>query len=249
MKILFTGPTLYGAVRDGRIAEAPEILCRPPARQGDVFAAVEAGATVIGLVDGRYDDVAAPWHKEILYALEQGCRMFGAGSLGALRAAECAAFGMVGIGRIFQRYLAGELVDDSDVAQIHGPEELDHLPLSEPRVNIEATLDALLADGRLAAELHARLMDAALRIFFAELSWPRIADAAGLDPDGRAALLALLTEARIDRKRLDALELVAEMHRLPDRRSETPAAWRMAQPHRWRMFVAGARAARGTPEG
>ena len=64
---------------------------------------------MIGLVDGRYEDIAAVWHKEILYAIEQGALVFGAASMGALRAAECADFGMIGVGAVFERYRSGEL--------------------------------------------------------------------------------------------------------------------------------------------
>ena len=88
MKVLFAGPTLYGTVVPGRRVAGTDIVCLPPAQQGDIARAVLQGATVIGLVDGRYEDVAAPWHKEILFAIDQGVRMLGAASKGALRAAE-----------------------------------------------------------------------------------------------------------------------------------------------------------------
>ncbi|MEJ0097006.1 MAG: TfuA-like protein [Bauldia sp.] len=50
--------------------------------------AVLAGASVIGLVDGVFENVASVWHKEILYALSEGVQVFGAASMGALRAAD-----------------------------------------------------------------------------------------------------------------------------------------------------------------
>ena len=147
MKALFAGPSLYGDIVAGRIAAAPDVVCRGPAAQGDVAAAVLDGATAIGLVDGRYEDVAAPWHKEILFALSEGVAVYGGGSLGALRAAECAHFGMIGVGEIFARYMSGDLVDDSAVAQLHAPAELDYLPLTEALVNVEATIRRLAARG------------------------------------------------------------------------------------------------------
>jgi hypothetical protein len=245
MKILFSGPTLHGLVRDGRIETAPDLVCRPPARQGDIFAAVEDGATVIGLVDGRFDDVAAPWHKEILHALSLGCTVLGAGSLGALRAAECAAFGMIGIGRVYESYASGARFDDSDVAQVHGPDEMEHLPLSEPRVNVEATLDALRDAGALDAATHARLTAAARRIHFADLSMGAVAEAASDDPAEVRRIAELLVAARVDQKRRDALELVAAMADLPARRGATPADWTLALPHRWLQFVARARGVTG----
>jgi hypothetical protein len=126
MKILFAGPSLYrtdwsaGRVRDG-------VDCRGPAAQGDIARAVVEGAAAIGLVDGRYEDIAAVWHKEILYAIEQGVPVFGAASMGALRAAECADFGMIGLGAVYERYRSGGLADDAAVAQLHAPAELGYL--------------------------------------------------------------------------------------------------------------------------
>jgi len=52
------------------------------------------------------------------YALSLGLPVAGGCQpWGALRAAECAAFGMTGIGAIFRRYAAGEIIDDAEVAQ------------------------------------------------------------------------------------------------------------------------------------
>ena len=114
--------------------------------------AVLDGATSIGLVDGRYEDQAAPWHKEILWAIQNGVTVLGGASLGALRAVECAPFGMIGVGEVFRRYASGELIDDSDIAQLHGPAELGSMPLTEAFVNIEATIRRAQSRGRLAAQ-------------------------------------------------------------------------------------------------
>ena len=68
------------------------------------------------------------WHKEILWAMAQGIHVFGAASIGALRAAELDAFGMRGIGRIYEAFRDGVLEDDDEVAVLHGPEELGYPP-------------------------------------------------------------------------------------------------------------------------
>jgi hypothetical protein len=102
------------------------------------------GRRVIGLVDGHYEQVASVWHKEILYALSMGVHVFGAASMGALRAAECEAYGMVPVGEIAGRYCRGELYDDDAVALLNGPAELAYAPLTEPLVEVEATLARLL---------------------------------------------------------------------------------------------------------
>ncbi|OXM75052.1 hypothetical protein CF166_00135 [Amycolatopsis sp. KNN50.9b] len=96
---VFVGPTL-GAGEAERVAG---LTALPPASAGDVYRAVEAGYRTLLLIDGYFHQVPSVQHKEILYALHQGLAVFGCSSMGALRAAELADFGMVGIGRVFRR--------------------------------------------------------------------------------------------------------------------------------------------------
>ena len=137
--VVFAGPSLAGTA-------APEgVTLAPPAAAGDLYRAARAGARVIGLVDGVFEDRPTVWHKEILWALDRGARVLGAASVGALRAAECAAFGMEGIGRVFAAVRDGAIEDDSDLAVIHAPGALGWHPLTEARVNVRATLAAATA--------------------------------------------------------------------------------------------------------
>lgn len=137
--IVFLGPSLP-------LAEALRILpdadFRPPARQADLASVLAARPTAIALVDGEFHQARSVWHKEILLALEQGIPVFGASSMGALRAAELEAFGMAGIGSVFSAFASGELTDDDEVALIYHAEDGVYTALSEPMVNIRATLAA-----------------------------------------------------------------------------------------------------------
>lgn len=216
MKILFAGPSLPDAAalrQDG-------IAARPPAAHGDVLAAVRAGATAIGLVDGNFEHVAPVWHKEILHALEAGVTVFGAASMGALRAAECDGFGMIGIGRIYEDYAAGRRVDDADVALLHGPAELGYPALSLPMVNVDATLDRLAASRRLGDQDIARLREAARALFYKDRTWPAILDRTGSGGDNRRQLLQLFHAEAVNQKRQDALAL---LRALTDFRPQGPA--------------------------
>jgi hypothetical protein len=237
MKILFVGPTLHGEVANGRLKGAPDFQCRGPAAQGDIAKAVLEGASAIGLVDGRYEDVAAPWHKEILFALSHGVHMLGGGSLGALRAAECAAFGMTGVGAIFERYVSGEMVDDSDVAQLHAPAEMDYLPLTEALVNVEETFCALVASGLLGQKTSANLRGVARGIFFKALTFETVFERAALPAGEAARLLELAQRLRVDLKRQDAHLLVARMKELAAQRSLEGVAWVMSEPLVWRRYI------------
>ena len=236
MKVLFAGPSLCGTSwnRSGDFAGLDR---RGPAGQGDIARAVIEGATAIGLIDGRYEDVAAVWHKEILFALEQGVEVFGAASMGALRAAECADFGMIGVGMVFDRYRSGELADDAAVAQLHAPAELDHAPLTEALVNVEATIAHFLKL-RAISEAEAERLDCSARaLFFKERTYRSILAHAGLSEGRRGVELAgLIKRCRVDVKRQDALALLAYLEYLqPARRA--PPEWRLQSTATWNLTL------------
>ena len=201
MRILFAGPSLHGVEPnfDG-------ITLRPPARQGDIARAVLEGAGAIGLIDGYFDAVAAPWHKEILFALSRGVAMLGSSSMGALRAAECAAFGMRPIGVIANDYHSGALDDDAAVAISHGPEELGYPPVSEPLVDVRPTLQRLRTLQIISEAEHVRLWDRACATYFKDRSVDALFPA-----EERPELLAAYLQHRVNQKAEDALVLVAEL--------------------------------------
>nr|WP_284739421.1 TfuA-like protein [Rhizobium sp. CG5] len=210
----------------------PDLEIRPPACQGDVMRAVADGATVIGLIDAQFEYVTPVWHKELLFALSNNIQVFGAASMGALRAAECAPFGMIGIGRIFEDFISGRRVDDADVALSHGPAELNYLALSVPIVSVDSTLEQVCELRLLSAQRCSEIAAAARSVFFKDRSWKRIAQAAGLD---WAALRPIIEQAWVDQKRLDALELLGRLN------GQTAAtalqrAWRFNATPLWRKL-------------
>lgn len=238
MKILFAGPSLSGSAAPA----AQRMLARRggdlrlfgPARQGDIAWAVLAGATAIGLVDGLFEQVAAVWHKDILFALSEGVQVLGGASMGALRAAECHPFGMIGVGEIFRRYAGGELEDDDAVAQLHAPAELGYRPITEALVNVEATFAALGGAGAITAEENHRLLDVARGAFFKERTYPEIIRRAALSPAERAAEVAGMVEShRVDQKARDTLALVDALLALPSARRAAPAGWTFQATRTW----------------
>jgi hypothetical protein len=205
MKVLFAGPSLYGHAPD-----LSDIVVRGPAAQGDIAQAVRHGSTAIGLVDGNFDSVAAPWHKEILFALSRGVAVLGSSSMGALRAAECVSFGMTPIGQIAEAYCSGALDDDAAVALSHGPMELGYPPLTEPLVDVEPTLARLRQLGLLSKVEQGQVWRAACGLYFKDRS----------DRAMFARLpgkLAAYRQHRVNRKAEDALLLVAELRKYPAR--------------------------------
>ncbi len=180
---------------------------RPPVRHGDVWRALAEKPRAMVIIDGVFEQIPAVWHKEILEALAEGVHVFGAASMGALRAAELHPFGMRGVGRIFEAFRDGVWLDDDEVALMHGPAEAGYPNLSVPMANVRATLAAAEAEGVIDGAAHAALLAAAKRLFHADRTWARIEAAAADAPAAaRAAFAAWLPEGKVDRKRMDALE-------------------------------------------
>src|SRR5438034_1893547 len=136
---VFTGPTLPPQHAQGIL----EAIYLPPVSQGDVDRIARTKPQAIAIVDGYFHQVPAVWHKEILWALSQGIRVFGSASMGALRAAELESFGMEGVGWVFEEFRSGRLEDDDEVACLHSAVEVNGVLLtaSEPMVNIRRTLE------------------------------------------------------------------------------------------------------------
>lgn len=208
--IVFLGPTLpLSAARHVLDADF-----RPPVAQGDVLRAVMERPAAIAIIDGYFANMPSVWHKEILYALSQGIPVLGAASMGALRAAELAAFGMQGIGAIFQAYMDGRLEDDDEVAVTHGPAELGYPLLSEAMVNIRRTLSDAMAAGALTPHDRLHLQRIAKELPYGDRSYDHLLHVAvedGLDASEMARFRAWLVGGRADQKREDALELLAHL--------------------------------------
>lgn len=207
---VFLGPTLSPA----QARETLDAVYLPPVTQGDVHRATLRRPSMIGIVDGYFDRVPAVWHKEILWALDQGIPVLGAASMGALRAAELDAFGMEGVGRVYEAFRDGELEDDDEVAVAHGLAEDGHRALSEAMVNIRATLAEAVDAGIVGGDTHDMVVDAAKSLYYADRTYrAAIATAAeaGADRDELARLQVWVADAAVDRKRRDAEALLGVM--------------------------------------
>jgi hypothetical protein len=206
--VIFAGPSLPPRLRPSD----PSLCWRPPVRQGELYEAALEGPAIIGVVDGYFEVVPTVWHKEILWAMSQGIHVCGAASIGALRAAELAPFGMNGIGRIYEAFRDSILEDDDEVAVLHGPEELGYPAVTEAMVDIRATLAAAEQNGVITPSLAAGLIAIAKSIFYKQRTYPAILQAAAehnLPQGALQDLAAWLPTGKVDQKIRDALALVS----------------------------------------
>lgn len=233
---VFLGPTLSRA--EAR-AVWDEPLYLPPVRQGDLYAVARRRPAAIGIVDGYFEGVPSVWHKEILWAMAQGIHVYGASSMGALRAAELAAFGMRGVGEVYASLARGDWEDDDEVAILHGPAELGYPALSDAMVDIRATVERARVDGVVDTSLAERFVARAKARPYAGRSYASLLRDLADDADVEAAALESfrrwLPDGRVSRKARDAVQLLeslresAEELAVPlrvDYRFERTEAWR-----------------------
>ncbi len=204
--VVFLGPSLtWEEAR--RILSDAEYL--PPAARGDIIRAAEAGANAIALIDGVFYQQAAVSHREILKAMDIGAKVFGGSSMGALRASELDVYGMVGIGTIYEWYKSGKIRSDDEVALAFHPENLR--PISEPLVNVRATLEKARSSGHITQEELEIILVAAKEVPFQLRNYARILQRAvrgGLCSLRAGEILELLKKVRTDLKKEDAIKVL-----------------------------------------
>lgn len=225
---VFLGPTLP-------VAEARKILDAdylPPVELGDVWRITQERPSAIGIVDGYFHRVPAVWHKEILHAMAAGIPVYGAASMGALRAAELVRHGMIPVGAIARDYIEGRLANDDEVAVVHAPDEYGYAPLCEPLVNIRATLTAAIEQSVIPPPVAQELLAVAAALHYADRAWPAILRTTA--PTTHDIMKAWLPTGRVDQKKRDALAMLTQMRDAPRAPPQKP----FAETVLWREFVA-----------
>jgi len=203
--IIVSGPSLPQAARP----QASGLEWLPPAKAGDLVELLADPPERLCLIDGLFETCAAPWHKELLLLMAAGTIVFGASSMGALRAAELDRHGMIGVGSIYRAYRDGRLTGDDEVALIHATAQLDWAPLTVPLVEVRATLAAALRSALIDRHMARAMREIASAIHFSDRDWPLLRKnwvAAGCCPPDTAGAVQ---DRHVPLKRLDALACLA----------------------------------------
>jgi TfuA protein len=140
--VVFTGPSL--SPRRAR-ALFKHAEYRPPAKRGDLLALLRPRPLAVGIIDGEFFQSLAVTPKEVLALLEAGVPVYGAASMGALRAVELAPYGMIGAGSVYRLFRRGVLDADDEVALAYSPST--YRAVSEPLVNTRYQLRAAVRHG------------------------------------------------------------------------------------------------------
>ncbi|MFD7897607.1 TfuA-like protein [Streptomyces sp. NPDC059743] len=162
---VFAGPTIAPA----RIrALLPSAVLHPPVQHGDVLRLGLTTDDRVLIIDGLWHQSLPVRHKEILMLLAEGVEVSGAASMGALRAAELASYGMVGIGHIFRGFRDGRLDADDEVAVLQGP---DGRALTQALVNLRCAFQRAAAAGGITDAQAIALTEAARAIPYPRRTW------------------------------------------------------------------------------
>lgn len=208
MIVVYTGPSL-SAEKAKAILDADY---RPPIVRGDL-ADLPKGTKVVGIIDGVFYSDTAVAHKEIIAVMNKGIKVFGSSSMGALRAAELAEFGMVGVGRVYECYRSGRIVKDDEVAVTFNPVTGEQI--AEPLVNVRYQLKAAENDGILTAKERHGLIEMAGELFYPDRSYPNIVERATkadiISHEKAAGLLEYIRDKPLNLKAEDAVLLLIKI--------------------------------------
>jgi TfuA protein len=212
--VVFLGPSLDRA--DAERELDAEYL--PPVRRGDIDALLTRPRRpdTIGIVDGRFLHSMAISPKEVLRAIDAGISVYGSSSMGALRAVECAPYGMVGVGKVYDEYASGRVDADDEVAIAY--DEETGRAMSEPLVNWRIALAAGVAAGAVPEPLARRFLALGEATYFPQRTRAGVLRllAAEVGEPECVGLAAYLADPATDAKRTDALALLRRIREAAD---------------------------------
>lgn len=188
-----------------------EVIYKRPIQRGDLTQVLKENPDIIGIIDGVFHQNSAVGHKEILNVLKNGIKVFGASSMGALRASELDTLGMVGIGYVYNQYASGEVDSDDDVAVMLDSETLE--PLSEPLINMKYVFEKAVDENILTIDEKDELMGIAKKTYYPKRSYAKTLSESSLDNDKKGELINFIRESK-DIKKEDAKELICHIRKI-----------------------------------
>ncbi len=190
-----------------------EVIYKRPIKRGDLSQALNENPDIIGIIDGVFHQNSAVGHKEILSVLKKGIKVFGASSMGALRASELDTLGMTGIGYVYNQYASGEVDSDDDVAVMLDSETLE--PLSEPLINMKYVFENAADENVLTLDEKEELLAIAKKTYYPKRTYAKTLSDSNLDSDKKGELINFIRESK-DIKKEDAKELLYHICSLLD---------------------------------
>ena len=188
-----------------------EVIYKRPIKRGDLGLALKERPDIIGIIDGVFHQNSAVGHKEILNAMKNGIEVYGASSMGALRASELDDLGMVGIGYVYNQYASGEVESDDDVAVMLDSASLE--PLSEPLINMKYVFTNAVSEGIISEEEKEKLMSISKKTFYPQRTYAKTLAESDLNDTTKEKLIDFIRTSP-DIKKEDAKDLIQHIKEL-----------------------------------
>ena len=182
-----------------------EVIYKRPIQRGDLGQALKEHPDIIAIIDGVFHQNSAVGHKEILNVMQSGIKVFGASSMGALRASELDSLGMVGVGYVYSQYATGEVDSDDDVAVMLDSESLE--ALSEPLINMKYVFTNAVSEGILSEDEKDKLLSIAKNTFYPKRNYAKTLQESSLNDSTKDKLIDFIRTSP-DIKKEDAKELL-----------------------------------------
>lgn len=186
-------------------SEGVEVIYKRPIKRGDLSLALRENPDIIAIIDGVFHQSSAVGHKEILNVMKNGVKVYGASSMGALRASELDTLGMTGIGYVYNQYASGEVDSDDDVAVMLDSETLE--ALSEPLINMKYVFTNALAENIITEEEKEELLAIAKQTYYPKRNYAQTLTQSDLDDNTKNRLIDFIRESA-DIKKEDAKDLL-----------------------------------------
>ena len=159
----------------GLSAEASDVktilssaIVAPPVQRGDICTDMKQGVNRILILDGRFHQSLSVSPSEIMDALRRGIRVYGASSMGALRAVELEPYGMVGCGEVFEHIRDQDAFRDDYLGQVFIEEDPGLQTRSVSYVEFYLNLVALRAKRRMGPAIFDRLCSLYRELHYSE---------------------------------------------------------------------------------
>ncbi len=190
---VFCGPSLPPGDR----IEDERVTYFPPAARGDIAGAAGDYEGIL-LIDGVFHHDLAPSPKEC-YEAAQRIPIFGASSMGALRAAECWPYGFTPLGIIARWYMREVIDGDDEVAVLTHPQT--QAAITVPSVNVRYVAMLARRRGLLSRDEERALVAKARSVFYMDRSWEDVLE---MTPLRARAAIGRIANDEGDLKRWDA---------------------------------------------
>ena len=182
-----------------------EVIYKRPIKRGDLKEALKEKPDIIGIIDGVFHQNSAVGHREILEVINKGIKVYGASSMGALRASELDVLGMIGVGYCYNEYTSGNVESDDDVAVMLDSDTLK--ALSIPLISMDYVFKNAVNKNIITQKQKDDLIAIAKKTYYPKRNYAQTLKESNLDDEIKEKLIDFIRLSK-DIKKEDAILLL-----------------------------------------